>query len=200
MGFKIAIVGGASSRMDAPFTNQAWEIWGCNNCYLGLPRISRWFEIHKIHFDGTDYYRRGRKEFRGMKVNDYLGSLRRLEVPVYMQLHWPVIPQSVQYPIEDIIKRFGRYFTSSIAYMIAFAIREGAKEISLHGINMGCDDEYSIQKPCLEYLIGYARGMGIKVSISEDSALLYTQQMYGFEEILLPTSEELKEWANKFHK
>lgn len=197
---KFAIVGGASSRMDAPFDNPAWEIWGCNNCFPGLPRISRWFEIHKIHFDGTDYYRRGKKDFRGMVVRDYLKKLAELSTPVYMQLSWPIIPQSVQYPIEDITKRFGRYFTSSVAYMIALAIREGAKEIGLYGMTMGCDDEYSIQKPCLEYLIGYARGMGIQVTIPKDSMLLYTQQMYGFEEILFPTGEELKEWAIKFHK
>jgi len=197
MAFKIAIVGGADSRKSAPFENQSWEIWAPNNCFTGLPRISRAFELHKIHFDGTNYYRRGRAEFRGIPVRDYLRELSKLNIPIYMQLEWPIVHRSIQYPLEDIIKRFGRYFTSSIAYMMALAIREGAIEIGLHGINMGMDDEYSIQKPCLEYLIGYARGMGIKVSIPEDSMLLYSQGLYGYEEILLPTTEELKEWANK---
>jgi hypothetical protein len=70
------------------------------------------------------------------------------------------------YPLDAIVKKFGSdYFTSSIDYMIALALYEGAKDIHIWGVDMAIPNEYDHQKPGCEYWIGYARGKGAKVAV-----------------------------------
>jgi hypothetical protein len=80
------------------------------------------------------------------------------------------IPGEV-YPFEAVAESVGDYWCSSIAYMTALAIHEGAKEIHVLGVDMKAGEEYGHQKPNMEYLIGFARGKGIKVHIPEQSPL-----------------------------
>ena len=54
------------------------------------------------------------------------------------------------YPIDDIIEWSGsNYFTSTIAYMIAYALFIGHKEINLFGVEMESDEEYQHQRACI---------------------------------------------------
>ena len=92
------------------------------------------------------------------------------------------------YPVDEIISRFGLYFTSSVSYMLALAIARGARWIGLYGIDMACGSEYYHQRACCEYLIGLAVGSGITVDIPKDSALLKSRWLYGYDEDR-PTTE-----------
>ena len=181
---RVAIVGGAESRRLAPFDDLSWEIWSLNNIYPDIPRRDRWFEIHHIYFDGLNFYRRGQKDFRGKPVNNYLEDLSKLNCPIYMQKPWPIIPLSRAFPLQEILSKFRRYFTSTIAYMIAMTINERYEEVSIFGVDMGFDDEYANQRPCLEYLFGIAEGQGIKVNLLDDCPILKAQRnrLYGFED------------------
>jgi hypothetical protein len=76
------------------------------------------------------------------------------------------------YPFDQVAATTGAYWNSSIAYMLALAIHEGAEEIAIYGVDMKGDDEYGYQKPNMEYLIGLAIGRGIKVTIPDASPLL----------------------------
>lgn len=60
------------------------------------------------------------------------------------------------------------YYTSSIAYMIAYAISKDYEIINLYGIDMNAQDEYINQKACVLYWVGLARGLGIEVNITSD--------------------------------
>jgi hypothetical protein len=93
----------------------------------------------------------------------------------------PEMRLSRTYPRGKIEKVFGAYFTSSIAFMVAYAIAGGAQEISLFGIDMLGSDEYVYQRPCVEYLVGFARGRGITVNIPEKSALIKSTYTYGYD-------------------
>lgn len=90
----------------------------------------------------------------------------------------------LKYPFERVIDCIGAdYFQSSVAYALALAITEIVEaddnstglmkenEIALYGIDASEDTEWGYQRACLEYLIGIARGYGIKVFIPESSAL-----------------------------
>lgn len=70
-------------------------------------------------------------------------------------------------------------FESSIAYPMALAIRQRPDEIGLYGINMAGDDEYAYQRSNMQYLIGFARAKGIKVTIHPDSRLFESQWTAG---------------------
>jgi hypothetical protein len=72
--------------------------------------------------------------------------------------------------------------------MIAIALFEGVHELSLYGVDMAKTDptlnangEYEHQRPSCEYMVGVATGMGVQVSIPEQSDLLKCERIYALE-------------------
>lgn len=189
---KVAIIGCAESKNMAPFhLANEWEFWGVNNLHLTMPKApwTRWFEIHSISFDGIRYLRRGHDNFRGQPVQSYLESLNALNIPVYMQRPWNVIPNATPFPHQEILKAFPRrYFTNTISWMIALALLEGFKEIGIWGVDMAvssplrAQNEYSHQRPSCEYFIGWAEGHGTKVFLPDECDLLKSRFLYAIEE------------------
>lgn len=184
---KVAIVGFASSsRLKAPYGDQAWEVWGENQLYRFIPRATRWFEIHP--HEGPYSY------LADMVPNtDYPKWMRELPIPLYMVSQKPEFPQSITYPMQQLIDEFGLadmrpdakkkgYFHSSVDYMIALAISEGFEEIGVWGIDMTHDTEWGYQKPSGSFWLGVARGRGIKVTVPVESALLKNDgYAYGYD-------------------
>lgn len=109
---KIALIGFAtSSRDSAPFDEIDWAIVGMNQLSRHIPRGDVWFEIHK--------------EWNVAVVpgTDHAAWLRDCGIPVFMTDVVPGLPTSTRYPIERLIAKFGLdYFTSTVAYMVAWAV------------------------------------------------------------------------------
>lgn len=122
-------------------------------------RYTKLFEMH----DRSLWERRG---------EEYLDLLKSSDVPIVMQQQYEDIPNSVPFPLQDAIVEFGDYFNSSIAYMLALAILEGHDEIEIYGVDNLTDSEFAYERPCNEYFIGMAKGMGLDVKIAEGSHLL----------------------------
>ena len=168
---KVAIVGTSpSSCAKAPYQNDSWEIWSLGGNAMTIPRFTRWFEMHT--------QRVLRNALAWEPIFKFLG-----ECGDKLTLGHPCdeLPFAKLYPVDEIKAKFGSYFTSTIAYMIALAIHEGADEIGLWGIDMLADEEYTGQRPCCEYLLGIARGMGINVVVAEESPILRCERMYAYE-------------------
>lgn len=183
---KVAIIGTApSSRMLAPFDDEFFEIWACSpyfniqdRTFCDLPRMTRFFELHK--WDEPALV----EKLREAEADGYKRWLKSLKCEVITQ---EPLDGCKQYPIDQIVEEFGRYFTNSIAYMIAYAILEGAYEIHLYGVDMaasgpGIENEYSVQRPSCEYILGVAAGRGIKIHIPKVSDLMKCRHLYAFEE------------------
>ena len=191
---KVAIVGTSHSWMLAPFDDESFEIWGVNNGFLNTEgkRCSRWFDLHYFEKkpDGK-WFRRWQSNFRGKTVNDYIEDLKKVPCPLYRQQHWPEIPNSVRFPIEEVVARFGKYITNSISMQMAFAMHMGYGEIQLFGVDMSAGTEWEYQRPNAEYFIGMAVAMGIKVYIPGESDLCKTLFMYAYEE------REKNDWTKK---
>lgn len=183
---KVAIVGCSDSKMLAPFDDPEFEIWGVNNLYPHIPRATRWFEIHELTHDGKQHLRRGKNEFRGQSVDDYLENLgkwaKEQDCTIYTQRKWDNMPTSTPYPLQEMLSRFGNYFTNSISYELALAIAEGFTEIHVYGVDMAVDTEYHHQRPSCEFFLGIAAGLGIKIHIPQEADLLKTRFLYGFDE------------------
>ncbi len=185
---KIAIIGSAHDP-DIPISKD-WELWGCNNLYLsgnleGI-KFSRWFELHDIKFGYKTYLRRNKPDYGLQTVEDYLKGIADLKIPTYMQQKWAIIPKSRIFPFEKLIKKFGSYFGCSFAWQTALAIYEhlqGKKvdTIGYFGILLE-GHEYYRQRPSTEYLIGWAKGLGIKVEVSKTSLLLKSDMIYAYKE------------------
>lgn len=203
---KVAIVGFAPSTLRlAPYAQNAidnpeggFELWGINELYLvaGVPeaKFSCWFDIHDRK-DG-DISQRDPKNLAWMKA-------QKFPLGLYMQDAYPDIPNSKKFPLEKAI-RFYRttYFTNSIAYQLALAGMAGRDddgkvideseaygEVHIYGVDMAQADatpgadtgEYGHQRPSCEYFMGFLRGMGIKVHVPDQSDLLFTPFLYGYQ-------------------
>jgi len=177
---KVAIVGFAPTSMrdvQAFFNDPDMEIWGLNQLYLAFPEIvgyaTRWFQIHsRVSYDNA---------IRDIKHHEWLS--KQVKFPIYMQTKEPDIPMSIPFPVKEIGEAFPRkYFTNSISWEIALAIYEGFEDIHIYGVDMAQEDEYSEQRPSVEYFIGIADGKGINLYVSPVCDLCKTVWQYPFED------------------
>lgn len=163
---KVAIVGFAKPHRDqAPFNDPEWEIWGVNDGWSFVPKgtATRWFDMHS-----PEIYEWGLRRSKG-----HVDWLRAFDGQVYLHEAREDLPNSVRYPIEDVIRLIGApYLTSSIAYMQGLALLLGFKHIGIWGVDMGHDTEYADQRPCCELLLGWALARGVTIEIPEASPLM----------------------------
>ena len=172
---KIALVGTAPSSRDlAPFKDPTWTIWVCSpgNAHGVIPKVDAWFEVHSnlLWPEAATY------------GPQYVEWLKQQTFPIYMQDN-SLVPNALRLPIEELIKEHGRFFfTSSFAYMLAMAIKAGATEIALFGIDMASKDEYILQRPGGQYFMQEAAKRGIKVSVPYESDLAQPPPLYGYDD------------------
>ncbi len=172
---KVALVGSApSSNLLAPFADPSWKIWACSpNNMRVLPRVDCWFELH------GDL---GWPEYADWSV-PYCKWLNEAEFPVYAH-DQEFIKRAIAFPKDAMLARFGCFFfTSTFAWMIAFAISEGAREIGLFGIDMSTDDEYAKQRQGFQHFLGEAQREGIKILAPDDSDILQPPPLYGYDRV-----------------
>ena len=178
---KCAIIGFTDHKKLAPFTDKSFEIWGLNALFLHgqeVPRADRWFDLHppeKIDADRWKWYAQEKTE---------------RQIPIYLQQVVEGVPMSVEFPAERLRKLFRSffteefdrrtYYTSSIAWMIAFALDEGFKEIHVYGVDMSQDEEYFGQRNGVEFWMGVCAGRGVKLYIPKASDLLGATHEYGY--------------------
>lgn len=188
---KIALIGTApSSRMLAPYNDPTWKIWACSPGNMNvLPRVDAWFEIHgSLLWPENKHY-----------GEPYLQWLSQLKIPVYMQDNRYLL-NATPLPKDELVKEFGPYyFTSSFSWMMAMAMREGAKEIMLFGIDMASRDEYILQRPGAYHFFQEAQRRGIKISAPYESDIMQPPGLYGYSEVtpfgrkIIARTQELKE-------
>ena len=101
--------------------------------------------------------------------------------PLIAPFRYEEIPLSEPFPLKEYVKRFGApYFLNTIAFMGAYALLKGAKQIDIYGINQASSSEFFFEKASVEYILGIANGLGVKVTIhGEKSELLTTKSRFG---------------------
>jgi hypothetical protein len=172
---RIAIVGTAGSWKMVPWADPGLRIWSLNDAYrlAGFQRADRWFDFHPIsRFFSVPV---GQKAIYAHQIPpghyvrpaDHIDWLSRQQIPVY--LHPDYLTQhpaaaewkhARPFPKADVEAYFGTYFTSSPGWMLALAIMEGARDISIYGIHLATEFEYVQQRPNFEFLIGRVLGPG----------------------------------------
>lgn len=187
---KIALIGSAPSSVRlAPYDDPEWQIWACSpGSVQHLKRTpDAFFELH-----------RWEPEKSWFCIN-YRTWLANAKCPIYMIDPVPQVPASISYPKDEMVQKFGPwFFTSSLSWMFALAIHQGATEIGLWGVDMSAQEEWEFQRSGCHYFIALARGLGIKVTIPHESDLLRPPPFYGFREVdpmhikLLARDEELQ--------
>jgi hypothetical protein len=173
---KVALIGTApSSRMLAPYNDPTWKIWCCSPGNMNVvPRFDVWFELH-----GNMLW----SEYKDSYGLAYVEWLKKLTVPLFMQSQeW--CPNAITFPMREMVAEFGGdFFTSSFTWMMAFAIKSGASEIALYGIDMASRDEYILQRPGFYFFRTMARMRGIKVIAPHESDIMQPPGLYGYSDV-----------------
>ena len=180
---KVALLGFAESWKNAPFDDQTIEVWGLNELHKYLPRWNRWFEVHDA--DTLGITKRDLSEGEQKRHLEWLARDHGAGKRIYMQPQFcdGRFPNAVPWPLDEMAQKSkrGRYYTSSIAMMLHQAIVDGYRWIGLYGIDLASDSEYGDQRPCAEYYVGLAEGMGIEVHIDAGAAMCKAAHVYAFE-------------------
>lgn len=170
---KVALIGSAPSSVQlAPWNDPTWQIWGCSpGAWPHAKRVNRWVEIHKWEPEKPWF------------SAEYIKFMASISGPVFMIRPVPEVPNSIAYPKEEMVARFGPwFFGSTLSWMFAQAIAEGATEIGLWGVDMSATEEWIYQRSGCHYFIHLAKTMGIKVTTPVESDLLRPAPLYGFSE------------------
>jgi hypothetical protein len=164
---RIALVGnGATTRASDNFEG---EIWTTASVAKILPKIDRVFEVHKV--------------YDAARLNGY-------GCPILMDGPHPDVKHCVDLRIDELVATHGPLFQFSYDYMLAYALEEGIKDISLFGIDLATDDEYEHMRLSFYYWIGMLRGSGATVRVSEGSAILQGDWQYCHK------ANRVRDWVN----
>jgi len=187
---EIVILGMGATRRLCPFKKDV-PVWSCNTGYIQIAEmegfISKIFMTHKNH--------RTAEGDAWAYSFDQMNMLAEHGVEI-LNIHRCKGLKHKMYPLKTIIKKFGSdYFSNTISYMLAYALdtwtekRNGVvtlKEpdkkhlISMYGVDMATFDrynqsgEYQLEKGGVEFWVGYAKGLGIKVDIGAGSNVCET--------------------------
>jgi len=165
----ILILGTAPSSLPlAPVGSPDWEVWSCSPGTYHMPNIDRFFELHRWE-PGVPWF-----------SPEYVSFLENFQGQVVMTSQVPTVKNCTLLDHEHLVSKYGPYFfTSSIAWMIAMAIEEGADKIGLFGVDMANATEYKDQRLGCQYFCSLAKSMGIEVGVPPESDLLRPAPLYG---------------------
>ena len=136
---KLAIVGsGPETRDLAPFDDNDYEIWIFNEAATS-PWCKRWDAVFQMHEPEL---------YKGHNTKDpnHWGWLQQSHgKPIYMQEVDPLVPDSVNYPLEATLGLAGsRYLTGTPAMAVALGLQKGFEEIHVWGVELSFS-EYQYQ-------------------------------------------------------
>ncbi len=189
---ELIILGMGETRKLCPFDDKNIELWSCNNGYTQIAEMHGY--LSKIFMSHIQHRKIVGKE-DGTYIKGKAYSVKQMNMLVdhgaeIFNLHKIKGLKSKMYPLKRIDKKLrgNGFYSDTICYMLAYAIDRATKirkgklilrkdaytKIRIYGVDMLTKDEYELEKGGIEYWIGFARGKGIEVEISPQSALCKT--------------------------
>lgn len=170
---KVRLLGKGEGWEKAP-DNDQFELWGLNGLIYANKKLDRVFILDVI--DEMPSVVSGLWE-----LQPTIDRINEMNIPLVAPYKYDEIPLSEAFPIDEAIREFGQpYFNNTIAFMICYALLKGVDELEIYGINQASGTEYFYEKGCVEYWLGIATGMGVKVSVhGQHCELLSNKQRYG---------------------
>lgn len=169
------------------FGNSNKDYWTLNNMFessVDPNCFTEWFQLHRPGW--------GEGSVDTIEMRNFLQTWAR---PVWVQKDWGSeleVKNPVLYPFDEVVEKYGPrdihgkpypYFSNSIDYMVTLAILRGYREIQLYGVEFISleDDEYFTMRQTLNYYLGRATELEIKVVVQEYSSLLKHPFIYAYE-------------------
>lgn len=197
---EVIILGMAPSRFDC-----TWDVpvYACNNSYRQIAPLNG--RLDKVFLAHTQVVDKDGDEVFDWKEMNLLAD----EGVDILNTHDVEGLKSRRYPFALIVNRFDtNYFSDTIAYMLAYILYEWTKVrsgkvilsepdkehlIRIYGVDMKTEDEYTTEKGGVEYWVGRAEGLGIKVWIHPQSELCKTASGFPYgTDILLETERMIQ--------
>lgn len=176
----VAIVGAhQDTRHLAPYDDPTVDIWVQNESGM-MPWCPKVDAVFQVHLPTVYKNPQNRAE---VPYWEWLQQEHRF--PIYMQKVDPEVPSSVRYPFEEVQSLplcEPKMFTSTTAYMLAYAVLIGVPKIQMYGIEASFYQEYKQQREGIAYWVGYCQGHGIPVERHCGDGL-FVQPLYGRENI-----------------
>jgi len=129
---RCAILGTAPTWRETPWDDPTLEVWALNDSYLlGFPRADRWYDIHpfdKFYFRDPHQRKVQADEVPAgtfVRPQGHIEWLAKQTCPVYIASADKRVPRATVFPRAEIEARFGRWFDSTPAWMLAHALMEG---------------------------------------------------------------------------
>jgi len=176
----LAIVGShPDTRENAPYDDPDYEIWLFNEAPQKPEIYKRWDACLQIHLP----------EVYSSETNwvnkDHWKWLQQDHGPdkrIFMQEVDPRVPNSVRYPLEEVLSLVPyKYLRSSPAMALALGIYSGFKDIWLYGSELSSNTEYTYQAINYAFWIGFAHGYGVNLHMECWHNEFFDQPIYGYE-------------------
>ena len=161
---KVVIIGaGNGYEMIREYeNNKEYEIWCVPTIYpiLASHRITKVFEVHPVEKwkAGVNYTALGEK--------------------LMLAVAQPEAPRAKVFSVSSLQTKYGMVFSSSVAWMLGYALAIGMKEIVFLGVDM--ENGYSGQRDGLFFLLGFAQAAKVKIVIPQSSKLNIFGKSYGW--------------------
>lgn len=189
---KVCLLGTGIGAARAPFHDESFEFWSVPGIWNIQQETGRKFErIYEVH---------SAKTLTGLKIPAEKGGWMLENITHIHPSLKASFPDAEVMDMDGLIEKYGPYFTSSLAWMLAEAIEAGAKRIDIYGVTMSAYEEYGHQKPGCSHKIGWAEALGIKVNIDKGAELMSAPFIYGYEErpeILQSLEDEKRKVAQR---
>lgn len=166
---KVIITGMAGKFRDSfPYDLEA-ETWGLNTSYLGAKRPhDKLFIMHKQVLHPKTH----KKIFNWRQIRKYAN---KNETELILQFPIKELEPYTLYPMQDVIDYFRtEYFADTFCYMIAYALFTGVKDIVVCNAQFYGEDPDTEDRAGVEYWIGRAHSIGVKLEVREPTGLLRT--------------------------
>lgn len=170
---KVRLLGKGTGWEKCP-DNDSFEVWGLNGLINTEKKLDRIFIMDVI--DEMPSVVSGMWDLK-----QTISRINELKIPLVAPYKYEEIPLSEAFPLEEAIREFGvPFFNNTIAFMICYALLRGVEELELYGINQASGTEYFYEKGCVEYWLGIATGMGVRVTVTgKHCELLANKERYG---------------------
>jgi len=153
---KILSIVGKSPGFDGCYSIEG-DIWCVTSIFkkLNPDKVDLIFQLHK-----PEIWEEWLNDFSNKVITAFSGLYR-------------------QYPVKEMLDKYGPVFGSSISWMLALAIKEGYNKIYLFGLDMASQEEYINQRDTFFYMCGRAEALGIEIIIPESSRIFFKDRIYG---------------------
>ena len=169
--YVVNIIGYGATRLSVPDTGENWGLCGIYK-HADKIRIDKLFFMDDLLSWMPAWDKNFRPEYTFIqfcKENPNVELISKFDQILGDNQDATFKKPITRYPLNEASELLpGVYFTTTIAYVIAYAILKKVDRIRLYGFEIWSQvdaNEYAFQRPCVDMWLSFAMGRGIKIEV-----------------------------------